>query len=112
MYLIDIRHIPTEKLGASVICVEGIRKELIRMMEMARINVIDAFDVFANGDDEKYRIIENREEYVDYLNKEISKYITSAVSYEGTKAGSQIFNAQFSITSNIERMSDHAMNIA
>ena len=112
MYLIDIRHIPTEKLGAAVICVEGIRKELIRMMEMARINVIEAFDVFASGDDEKYRIIENREEYVDYLNKEISKYITSAVSYEGTKAGSQIFNAQFSITSNIERMSDHAMNIA
>ena len=112
MYLIDIRHIPTEKLGASVICVEGIRKELMRMMEMARRNVIEAFDVFASGDDEKYIVIENREEYVDYLNKEIAKYITSAVSYEGTKAGSQIFNAQFSITSNIERMSDHAMNIA
>ena len=68
--------------------------------------------MFASGDDEKYIVIENREEYVDYLNKEIAKYITSAVSYEGTKAGSQIFNAQFSITSNIERMSDHAMNIA
>lgn len=112
MYLIDIRHIPTEKLGAAVICMEGIRKELMRMMEMARRNVTEAFDVFADGDDEKYIVIENREEYVDYLNKEISKYITSAVSYEGTKAGSQIFNAQFSITSNIERISDHAMNIA
>ncbi|MBQ4531443.1 MAG: Na/Pi cotransporter family protein [Lachnospiraceae bacterium] len=111
-YLLDIKHIHADKLGASVICMEGIKKELMRMMEMAKSNVFEAFDVFANKGAEKYPAIEKREEYVDFLNKEISTYITNAISYESTNSGSQIFNSLFSITSNIERISDHAMNIA
>ncbi|MCI8408908.1 MAG: Na/Pi cotransporter family protein [Lachnospiraceae bacterium] len=112
LYLLDIKHINTEKLGPSIICMEGIKKELLRMMEMAKNNVFEAFDVVTNSKKDIYSVIENREDYVDFLNKEISKYITSAVSYESTTVGSQIFNSLFSITSNIERISDHAMNIA
>ena len=82
------------------------------MMELAECNVQEAFDAVAEKNKEKYAVIEQREEYVDFLNKEISKYITSAVSYETTKAGSQIFNSLFSVTSNVERISDHAINIA
>ena len=111
-YLLDINHINTEKLGASVICIAGIRKELARMLEMAGNNVSEAFDVFANQGREAYERIEEREEYVDFLNKEIAKYIVHAVSYETTSAGSQLFNSLFSITGNIERISDHAVNIA
>ena len=111
-YLIDINHTNTEKLGASVIYTEGIKKELMRMMKMAEKNVFDAFNVLAHSGKEKYADIEQREEYVDFLNKEISTYITSAVSYERTSTGSQLFNALFSITGNVERISDHAINIA
>ncbi len=111
-YLLDFKHINTEKLGVSIICMEGIKKELMRMLNMARDNVREAFDAVTAGNKEKFVSVEQREEYVDFLNKEISKYITSAVSYETTKAGSQIFNSLFSITSNIERISDHAINIA
>lgn len=111
-YLPDIKHINVEKLGASAICMEGIKKELMRMMDMTKDNVSEAFDAVTERNKEKYVLVEQREEYVDFLNKEISKYITSAVSYETTKAGSQIFNSLFSITSNIERISDHAINIA
>lgn len=111
-YLLDINHIHTEKLGASVICMEGIKKELMRMMELAKSNVYEAFEIVSNGNSNKLPDIEQREEYIDYLNKEISKYITNAVSYESTHSGSQIFNSLFTITSNIERIGDHAMNIA
>lgn len=111
-YLLDMKHINTEKLGASIICAEGIKKELMRMMTMAKENVQDAFDAVIERKKEKMIEVEQREEYVDFLNKEISKYITSAVSYETTKAGGQIFNSLFSVTSNIERISDHAINIA
>ena len=111
-YLLDIKHINTEKLGAYVICLESIKKELMRMLDMSKSNVLEAFDVFKKQDKAKYEAIEKREEYVDYLNKEISKYITSAVTHEGTSSGSTVFNALYAITSNIERISDHAMNIA
>ena len=112
LYLVDSRHIHTEKLGVSVIYAEAVKKELARMLEMSKSNVDEAFEVFLDRVEEKYDAIEQREEYVDFFNKEISKYITSVISYESTKAGSQVFHSLFTITSNIERISDHAMNIA
>ena len=111
-HLVDIRRINTDKLGASIICMESIKKELMRMLDMAKDNVHNAFDVFAKKDDEKHADITYKEEYVDYLNKEISKYITGAVTHETTRSGSQIFNSLYKICSNIERVSDHAINIA
>ncbi|WP_283681076.1 Na/Pi cotransporter family protein [Parablautia sp. Marseille-Q6255] len=111
-YLLDLKHIRTEKLGASMVCVEGIKKELFRMMDMAGENVQDAFDTVEKRSREMLDQVLCREEYVDFLNKEISKYITSAVSFETTTSGSRIFNALFSIAGNVERISDHAVNIA
>lgn len=111
-YLLDMKHINTEKLGASFVCAEGIKQELMRMLSMARDNVWEAFDAVMEGKKEKLALVEEREEYVDFLNKEVSKYITSVVSYETTATGSKMFNSLFSVTGNIERMSDHAVNIA
>ena len=111
-YLLDIHRINADKLSVSVMFIEGIKKELNRMLQMAHSNVTEAFVVFAHEDSDKLKKIEEKEEYVDFLNKEISKYITSVVPHESSKGGSKILNSLFSITSNIERISDHAMNIA
>ena len=111
-YLLDLSRINVEKLGVTMICVEGIKKELNRMLDMAKENVNGSFDVFLKKDSEKFRKIDEREEYVDYLNKELTKYITTAATFDNTTNGSQIFNSLFSISGNIERISDHAMNIA
>lgn len=111
-HLLDIKHFNTEKLGGSAIYAESIKRELMRMLDMTKENVHEAFAVFAHRSDEQYARIENREEYVDFLNKEISKYITDAIAHENTISGSQIFNSLYSVTSNIERMGDHAINIA
>lgn len=111
-YLLDFSRINVEKLGVTMICVEGIKKELNRMLDMAKENVNGSFDVFLKKDNEKFRQIDEREEYVDYLNKELTKYITKAATFDNTTNGSKIFNSLFSISGNIERISDHAMNIA
>lgn len=111
-YLLDLSHVHADKLGAFMICEEGIKQELMRMLDMAGNNVSDAFDVVRKKDKQALAVVQEREEYVDFLNKEISKYITSVVSFENTKAGSRVFNALFSVTGNVERISDHAMNIA
>lgn len=112
LYLLDMKRINTDKLGAAFVCTEGIKKENMRMLDMAKENVHQAFNVFAKRDDKMYEELETREGYVDFLNKEISKYITGVVSHENTKAGTKVLNCLFTITSNIERISDHAINIA
>lgn len=111
-YLLDLKHMRTEKLGAAMVCVEGIRKELFRMMDMAGKNVQEAFDTIEKRSKDLLAGVQQREEYVDFLNKEISRYITSAVSFETTMSGSRTFNSLFTITGNVERISDHATNIA
>ncbi|MDO4438271.1 MAG: Na/Pi cotransporter family protein [Eubacteriales bacterium] len=111
-YLLDVKHINTDKIGAAVVCMGGIKKELLRMMAMAGDNVRLAFETIEEGTKDKLGTIEEKEVYVDFLNKEITKYITSLVPAETTAAGGQIFNSLFSITGNIERISDHATNIA
>lgn len=111
-FLTDIRHINPEKHRSLIICTEGIKKELVRMIKMAGENVRDAFDMVKDRKKEKLSTVEQREEYVDFLNKEISGYITGAVPYETTTTGSLIYNSLFSATGNVERISDHAVNIA
>lgn len=111
-YLLDMKHIYTDKLGGAIICVEGIKQELARMLDMAKDNVAEAFDAVIERNKGKYAAVEEREEYVDYLNKEISTYITSVVSHETTTSGSKILNGLFTVSGNVERLSDHAINIA
>ncbi|MBQ9120261.1 MAG: Na/Pi cotransporter family protein [Lachnospiraceae bacterium] len=110
--LVHIHPINTEKFGTTAISMEATKKELMRMLSMARGNVHSAFDVFYAGDTKLLGEIEKSEDYVDYLNKEIAKYITTVMTHESTVSGSKVFNAYYAITSNIERVSDHAMNIA
>lgn len=111
-YLLDMKRIKADTLGVSMICTEGIKKELARMMEMAKENVTDSLHVFSHGDTGKFQTIQEREDYVDFLNKEITRYITSVVPYEHTHKGGVAFSSLISVTGNIERISDHAMNIA
>lgn len=110
--LIHIAHMNQERLGASALNMDGTKKELMRMLCMAMENVQDSFDVFAGKDIEMFSKIEEKEDYIDYLNKEISKYITAAMTHEHTKEGSSVFSSYYSMTSNIERIGDHALNIA
>lgn len=111
-YLLNIKPMNSDKLGVSAISMEGTRKELMRMLQMARENVHSALEVFASKDTVALSSVEEKEEYIDFLNKEISKYITTAMIHETTENGNKIFNAFYSLTSNIERIGDHAINIA
>lgn len=110
--VLNSKHIDSEILGVTAIGMEATRQEITRMLSMAKENVESAFRVFALKDVVLLAEIEKREEYVDYLNKEISKYITKAITHESLESGSQVFHSYFSMTNNIERISDHAMNIA
>ena len=110
--LVNITHMKPDRLGASATNMDGTKKELLRMLQMAKENVQDSFDVFAGREIDKFSKIEDKEEYIDYLNKEISKYITTAMTHEHTKEGSSVFSSYYSMTSNIERIGDHAINIA
>ncbi|HIX65582.1 MAG TPA: Na/Pi cotransporter family protein [Candidatus Anaerotruncus excrementipullorum] len=98
-------------VGTSAIIVNGITKELGRMLEMARSNIDRSFQAVLDGTTQALPKVEQTEDYIDYLNKEISKYITSVMVYEGNKQDSAFVSALFKVSGNLERIGDHAMNI-
>ncbi len=99
-------------IGSVSVAVSQIRSEVSHMLELARSNVSDSFDNILHWDRDRFENVEKNEEYVDFLNAEISKYISALMSGEMTEQDAKTVSAYFKIIGNIERISDHAMNIA
>lgn len=98
-------------IGTAAIYMEGMKKEISRMLEMARINVEKSFQACLQGNSQSIDDVEKREEYIDYLNKEISRAISKMMIHETNEKNSKNIGSYFDITGNIERIGDHAVNI-
>ena len=98
-------------LGASAIHIGQLQQELDRMLDMAQNNIETSFDAVLSRDSSLLTKAEKMESYLDVLNKEISKYISRLITYETNEQGSSIVSSYFTITGNIERIGDHAINI-
>ncbi len=99
------------QVGTSAIALYGIRSELVRMAEMTGQNVKESFQAVLDGNSALLSEVEQREDYIDYLNKEISSFISDRISYETNTEDSARLSAFFKISGNLERIGDHAMNI-
>ncbi|MCI8871178.1 MAG: Na/Pi cotransporter family protein, partial [Lawsonibacter sp.] len=98
-------------LGSSAIYIDQLDNELRRMLAMAQGNVADSFRAVLARDKTPMGRVEQVEEYLDFLNKEISKHIATLITYETNEQSSAIVSSYFTITGNVERIGDHAMNI-
>ena len=99
-------------LGVSAIYVDQMQHELRHMMEMAKDNVEASFRSVLNRDEEELEQVEKTEEYLDFLNKEISLHVSRLITYETNEKASAVVSSFFTISGNIERIGDHADNLA
>ena len=99
------------QLGMEVLTT-AIANEIGRMFMFAGENCQKSFRAVLEKDDKLLEEIDNREEYIDYLNKEISFYISHLMLMSMSEKDAVTMSALFKITGNIERMGDHAVNIA
>lgn len=99
-------------IGAAAIYTNQLEQEVFRMLGMAKENVDKAFWAFRTGNSEQLAAIYKTEEYIDYLNKEISHYISRTVVSENNEEEVYHASQYFEMSGNIERIGDHALNIA
>ena len=99
------------QIGLSAIAVTSIKREIHRMIDMAKENVEASFQAVKAGTTENLETVKEREEYIDFLNREISKYISKVLVNESNPRDSQYISALFKVCGNVERIGDHAMNI-
>ena len=89
-----------------------VEQEVDRMTDMVRKNIEDSFEALLSSDIGKSEEIDDREEYIDYLNVEISRYIVHVMSSETGSQDLVNISGYYTVVSNLERIGDHAMNIA
>ncbi len=100
------------QMGQLSISIRQLESEVTRMLQMAAENIKEAFDDVLSGSCEQFNVITDREAYLDYLDEEISKYIAKIIPLEMSEADSRRVSGYFRIVENLERIGDHAMNIA
>ena len=99
-------------IGNSAVAVSQVKEEVGRMLDMVAKNISDAFDTLIQYNEKSRKKVDEREEYIDYLNKGISEYIVSLMATEMNSADSRKINGYYAIISNLERIGDHATNLA
>ena len=99
-------------IGHSAVAVSQVRDEVNRMRERVAKNISDSFDSLVQYDEKLRKKVSEREEYIDFLNKGISEYIVSLMASEMNMSDSRKINGYYAIISNLERIGDHAVNLA
>ena len=102
----------TYSIGQGAVVISQLRDEVGRMHDMVAKNINDAYNVLIDYDGKARNKVGEREEYIDYLNKGISEYIVSMMGNEKSLSDSKYMNGFYVIISNLERIGDHAVNLA
>lgn len=99
-------------VGHMTTAISQIEQEVERMLGMVKKNVAAGFEMILNSSTKEMTKVIEREAYIDFLNAGISKYIVSLMSTEMSEQDSGSINGYYRIIGNLERIGDHAMNLA
>lgn len=99
-------------IGTSAIANTQLFNETQHMLNVANHNVKRAFELLDHFNQEKYERLLKDEEYINYLNQQIIDFTTEVISNEFPTEGSQTIVLFLKLSSDLERIGDHAINIA
>lgn len=99
-------------IGTSAIANTQLFNETQHMLNVANHNVKRAFELLDHYDEEKYIRLQKDEEYINYLNQQVINFTTAVISHEFQVESSQSIILFLKLSSDLERIGDHAMNIA
>lgn len=99
-------------LGISTIAINQIHDEIQVMLAAAALNVSESFKAVEEGAADGIQAIEDREEEIDISNMRLSQKISKILVLDQTPKDIDTLNRMYTILGNIERIGDHAMNLA
>lgn len=99
-------------LGTSIVAINSLKEDTRAMLSLTVENLRQSFDTMLGLKESSLSEIEEREEKIDLCNVRISRKISKALSLEHSAECTNTLNQLFLIIGNIERVGDHAMNLA
>ena len=98
-------------LKTPAVAIGGAKQELLRMGGIAREMLDESMQVFLKNDLKKIKHIEQMEDLVDGLEKEINIYLADLSQHSLSKEQSKMVGSLMSAANDLERIGDHAENI-
>lgn len=105
-------YISATEPAASFMATTQLSKEIARMFDFVKENIVLTMKGLTKVTDKYNEKIGNNEKYIDYLNTEITRFSAQVTLVDTNENDSLLTNALFKITGNIERIGDHAINLA
>ena len=99
-------------LSTPPLAVKQAGNEVVRMAELAKENFIKAANAFINIDDSELDEIESTEEVINFLNHSITPYLVKINNLDLSEQDSEYISSLFHAVTDIERIGDHATNLA
>lgn len=98
-------------LKTPAVAIGGVKQELLRMAGIAREMMEESVLVFLKNDLKQIKHIEQMEDLVDGLEKEINIYLADLSQHSMSKQQSGLVAGFLSAANDLERIGDHAINI-
>lgn len=98
-------------LSATTAVLDGIR-EIVHMGQVAMKNLEVSMEAICELNEEKIAEVYKREEYIDFMNRKITDYLVQANELVLPLADEKLLGGLFHVVNDIERIGDHAENIA
>lgn len=107
-----VKYIDERLLETPVIAVGQTTKEVVRMANLAKENVELAMKCFLNNDEKGIKNVYNNEKLINLLESEITSYLVRLSTTELSEYQTKIVTSMFHVVNDIERIGDHAENLA
>lgn len=94
------------------IAVAQVKKEVTAMCNLARENLATSIDAIINQDENKVEVVKKNEERIDFLNREITKYLVKISTLNISANDEKFLGSLYHVVSDTERIGDYADNFA
>lgn len=108
----QLLYIGKQNIFSPTTAVVDTTQEIERMAGMALENLNLSMDAFFDGEEEKIQKVYETEKQIDFLSREITDYLVKINQLQLPVADAQRIAGLFHVVSDIERIGDHAENIA
>ncbi len=98
-------------LNTPPVAVGNIRREVVKMGGIAKTNVATAVEMLLDGSVDKIKEFRENEENLNFLNRNITEYLTKLMSKDLSKQDDNKVGSYYHVVSDIERVGDYAENI-
>ncbi len=105
-------HLDKRMMSTPAVAVAGAKLETIRLSRIARENLAFAIETLANHDSDKIAAVKQKEGVINKVCDSVSEYLVELCSHHLSDKDSETVTSLLNTISDIERIGDHAENIA